>query len=217
MQSAVLFAKDDEWRFRFAEADKQRQLSLALHGARLDKATSSVITVLTRGRLQITGVGIEPTTPPHASLEPGEGAKGCSQQLGGREICGRADGPAAGQGAMVYLRDSADHSADEPPARVACTPSRENSMETATPGKRRRSGGGRWSSEKRLRRSGVAPFASSGLARAQAAEAADGQGVEEASELALETAKVDIGDILMQRAWLPKVAIHQMAGASVQK
>lgn len=211
MQSAVLFAKDDEWRLRFAEADKQRQLSLALHGARLDKATSSVITVLTRGRLQITGVGIEPTTPPHASLEPGQGAKGCSQQLGGREICGRADGPAAGQGATVSTPDSADDGADEPPA-------------TATPGKRRpsgggrwSSGGGRWSSEKRLRRSGVAPSASSGLARAQAAEAADGQGVKEASELALETAKVDIGDILMQRAWLPKVAIYQMAGASVQK
>lgn len=137
---------------------------------------------------------------------PGQGAKGCSQPPSGGEIRGRAGRPAPGQGAEVDL---------DPVGNSDGESSFEEGAATAS-SKRRRSGGGTRSAGKRPRGAGragpVVPTRSGHPERQALLETING--VEKASNLALETALIDVSKVLTQEMPSTKRAIYNMAGAS---
>jgi len=180
------------------------------------------------------GQGAEVQTALRASLlqarpKQGQGAEGRSQPPSLEEIRdmvlrGRAGVPAPGGLGTTADPGPADESDDASPSE------RERVVEvsTVTPkrapapgaggataaGKRVRSGGGAWSTSKRPRGAVPASSASSGRAERRRVDIIDGEGGDEAGVLLMETAKLSIADILMQRGPMAKGAIYNMARAS---
>jgi len=179
------------------------------------------------------GQGVEVQTALRASLlqarpKRGQGAEGRSQaptleEIRDMVLRGRAAGPALGRGA-ADKPDPGDESDDESPnerERVVevstVTPSRApapGAGGATAAGKRVRSGGGAWSTSKRPRGAVPASSASSGRAERRRVDIIDGEGGDEAGVLLMETAKLSIADILMQRGPMAKGAIYNMARAS---
>lgn len=180
------------------------------------------------------GQGAEMQTALRASLiqarpKRGQGAEGRSQPPSLEEVRdmvqrGRAQLPATGRGAAAAA-DPGDESEEDSlndRERVVevstVTPARApapGAGAAAAPGKRARAGGA-WSTSKRPRAAaGPASVGSTSRGERRArVETIDGEAAEEGDVLSTETAKLDLGDLFMQKNPGAKSAIYNMAGAS---
>lgn len=161
----------------------------------------------------------------------GQGAEKLSQPPTPAEVRdmllrSRGAGPALSRGDVDDkgpAEDSDDESANERERVVevsTVTPSRAPTHPAgAGQHKKLRTGnGGAWSTAKRQRSAGPFSSSSSGrpAERRARVEIIDGEAGEEADSLSVETAKLDIGDILMRLGPPARAAIYHMVGASGQ-